>query len=1456
MEGYRLSPQQKRAWQVRQADPTGTYPAQVLAEIGACADVERLRRAVDAVCVRHEALRTTLRQPAGLDLPIQVIAPAPLVVFGVHEDGDVASLARSRAASGVDLDQGPLVFADLVLRSDERALLLMTTSALLADTISLHHLIADVERAYDGVPGQDEPLQYADAAEWQHDVLSATETEGERAVWRERCAALPPAAILPFERDVPSDGFRCAAVPVPLAPDTVRQGLRLAVDRGWPADAVFAAAWQVLLARIAGGPVRVALAGRNRPHEEMRDAVGSYAQWLPHGTAIAPDRPFAQVVTEVVDQAQDLLHGQEFFDPATVAGLPVARAGFAWTELPASPGWRVTFAVSHREPFVVQLAGTRVGDELTLTLHHDATRLPGDDAHRLADAYRHLVAAAVRDPDATVSTLPTADSAELRRAVADSRPTRTISTVHCVPELISAQTASRPDALAVVAGDARLTYRELNERANQIAHRLRRAGVAAEDRVAVVAERGTDLVAAILGVWKSGGAYVPIDPSLPVPRSRLLLAQADARVVLADRHLLDHAPDAATAIDLAGADLAAEPVSEPGWRVRADQLAYVIFTSGSTGEPKAVAVTHDSLARYVLGIADVLDLPAGATYGLVSTFAADLGHTVVFPSLCTGGVLHLLSREVANSADLLAAYTDRAPLDCLKIVPSHLRALLDGARPASVLPRLRLVLGGEAAPADLVRRVYELVPGCRVLNHYGPTETTVGVLSHETTRDETRIPLGRPLPHAVVHVLDDRLTHAPLWTEGEVFVGGPSVARGYLGRPGATAERFVPDPYADRPGGRLYRTGDRARRRADGTLMFLGRVDEQVKLRGYRVEPAEVAAVLRRHPAVRDAVAVVRDGEAGAPRLVGYAVADTSTEALHEYCAAQLPDYLVPSALVLLDAIPLTSNGKLDRAALPAPTSDTAYAPPRSPTESALAAIWAELLRVDRVGRDDNFFALGGDSILGIQVVSRAAAAGISVTPPLLFQHPTIAGLAAASEHAGPTVAADQDAVTGPVPPTPIQRWFLDQQMPDRSRYNQTICLKPRRRIEAEPLRAALRALLSHHDALRLRLYRDPDGHWALDNSPDNDHDVLDTATDDLDAAARQAQDGIDVGSGRLLRAALVATGAGQRLVLVAHHLGVDGVSWRVLLDDLTTAYRQAAAGEQIRLPAKTTSYQEWARRLAARARDHDGEIPHWTEVLTTAHATRLPRDRYRDDATDTYGTSRSVTVTLTDTATADLLRASGQTPVHSAVLGALGRALCAHAGQHSVVVDVERHGREQLWDDVDLTRTVGWFTAVHPVILRADGTMGAPAPEGGIGYGLLRHLRTDTATARLRALPAPEIRVNYLGHGDQESGDALVDLLPDRLGSTTDPGAKRPYLLDITAVVLGERLHMTWTYSPAAHDEQTIAALATDCLHLLDGEPTGANTEQDGFAESGLNDDDLAALIDELDMLPAEGEV
>jgi amino acid adenylation domain-containing protein/non-ribosomal peptide synthase protein (TIGR01720 family) len=959
-----------------------------------------------------------------------------------------------------------------------------------------------------------------------------------------------------------------------------------------------------------------------------------------------------------------------------------------------------------------------------------------------------------------------------------------------------------------------------------------------------------------------------VDPSSPRERRARMVAAVGAQVVVTAGELAGALADAGRVVITLDDDaetVATEPAAEPGDPgIADDRLAYMVFTSGSTGAPKAVCVSHRNLAEYTTGVQDVLRLPPGACSGLVSSMAVDLGYTSVFPALCSGGAVHVVPEECVTDPLELARYFRRFPVDCLKITPSHLRASLEGGDPAGILPSRVLLIGGEPLDWDLVERIREAAPACRVVNHYGPAETTVGVLACETGADEGAgsrgpVPLGWEFGRTRVYLLDEWLRPVPVWVQGEIYVGGAAVSRGYARLPGATAERFVADPFGP-AGGRLYRTGDRARRLPDGALVFEGRTDDQLKVRGFRVEPAEVAAVLRGHPSVREAVVLGCKDGTGVVRLVAYGVWETTAEReLRDFCARQMPSYMVPSVFTAVEKLPMTAGGKVDRRALPAPVFDAgngaAFEEPRGPVEELLAGVWAQALGLPRVGRRDDFFALGGDSIVSIQVVARAAQLGLRLTPRMLFRYRTVAGVVPEVRATSGGAIAEQGAVRGPVPMTPIVRWFVEQEQPLVRHYNQAVWLRMPGGIDEQALRATLRELVAHHDGLRLRLITDASGEWVVENAgPDAAEradpllsvvDCSGLAPDEWDQRlselAAGVQVSVDVESGCLLCGALVRLPGEDRLLLAVHHLGIDGVSWRILLEDLTAGYRQALDGSALRFPAKSTSFRAWARRLQAYAQSPEllAEVGYWKAAAGGPGLT-VPPDAGGDLSRNTHGVAATVTGGLDRAETDALLRPRSAVATLDLLLGALGRTLADWTGQQRVVLDLEGHGRESPWDDVDVSRTVGWFTCQYPLALdvspgqdvrdvarRAHEAL-ASVPQGGLGYGLLRYGRHggEGQAATLRGLAHPQARFNYLGQvaatepgqlmSSTAASGAVFTLSQGGTGPTADPRARRPYLLDITAIVVDGRLQVSWTYCPELHRGSTVESLATGLLARL----------------------------------------
>jgi amino acid adenylation domain-containing protein len=1064
-QGFRLSPQQKQAWAARQAGAPAAARCAVRIEgpLRAAPLEAALRQTVE----RHEILRTGFHSLPGMKFPVQVVGVAS-VSWEAISLRDAAAAEQQRIVDQLfaqtvprgdetDADDARVarVRASLLGLSDERHVLLLSLPALAADEHALENLTAELARRYAAGVGAgeeaDDPVQYVQFSEWQNELLedeADAEAGAGREFWRRQLSHDHAAPRLPFEGRPAGAGFETASVAFELGARVLRDAEAAACAEDATVESALLAGWHALLWHLLRHEtVVVCRRFDGRKFDELRAAVGIYDAELPIPVTLEEGEEslaFSRLVRRVGNIVRDGERWQEYFPWPSGEGRGSFAYGFDYAEAsrPYAAGG-VVFTLAERRGgasrFKLKLRCTRHPDKLAAELQYDAGLYECADVELLARRYARLLGDALGDPRRAVSRLNVVGADERRRVLEEFNDTREeFPGGVCFHELFEAQVARAPEATAVVCEDERLTYGELNARANRLAHHLRALGTEPESRVALLAERSTQTVVALLAVLKAGGAYVPLDAALPPARLASMLEDSGATVLIRERRAgvdsevassevassevaLSNSADLMTGargvtvvcLDADAGAIAAGSAENPGVVAADHNLAYVIYTSGSTGRPKGVAVEHRQLSNYVHTIRQRLALPAPANYAIVSTFAADLGHTMTFPALASGGTLHVISQERSADAPALADYFSRHEIDCLKIVPSHLAALLASDDAGRVLPRRRLILGGEAAPPELAARVRRLAPACRVFNHYGPTETTVGVLTHEvaapasevvtgggepdSTTDEggareaaarRTLPLGRAIANARVYLLDAELQPVPFGAPGELHVAGAPVARGYLNHAAATAEKFVPDPFAAEPGARLYRTGDVARFLPDGNLEFLGRRDQQVKIRGYRVELGEVESAVRRHAGVRECVVVargaVRSDESGSNsangerRIVAYVVAQRGQRpGVAELRAAVhgwLPEYMTPSAFVVLDKLPLTPNGKVDLRALPSPEetqSGREYVAPRTDLEDVLAGLWAEVLGCERVGVHDNFFELGGHSLLAMRITSR-----------------------------------------------------------------------------------------------------------------------------------------------------------------------------------------------------------------------------------------------------------------------------------------------------------------------------------------------------------------------------------------------------------------------------------------------------------------------------------------------------
>lgn len=1043
-QGFRLSPQQADLWLLRRAGKAFPYRSRCAMTVEGRLDAGVLREALRRVVARHEILRTTFHRPAGMKEPVQVVedvSPAQWSESGAGASGglpvaDALALLweRENAVPFDDLSRGPLLHATLDRLAPEKHLVGIMLPALCADAASLENLVAEIVVWYGALRSgreavSDEPLQYADYAEWQNQLLEGGDDRALRAAefWRSRRELPGIRQRPPFEeRTSESDGFSPRRRELSLDPAVRGRLEALAGEMSTSEGLLLQAAFAAVLWRL-GGAAEIVLGevAEGRGHEDLRSAVGPFARILPQPCRFDPRVSFREVVEQLRASVEERGHWEDYSALGRGAGsgageLPVCFEALRATARLEAAG--LSLSVERLEsflgPFALKLSCRLGPGFLRAALHYDGSRYLPAGADRIARHLERLIEAALARPESPLAALPLLEITERHRllfdfALGESRR----AALSCVHHAFEDRAAQGPKRTAIRFGEEEWSYGRLNARANQLAHALRRAGIGPDVRVGLCLDRSAESILGILGILKSGGAYVPLNPDHPRARLLLQLSEAAVPVVVTQEAWLDRFEGfegRVLCLDRDRGLFDVESEENPDRVATPQHLVSVIYTSGSTGAPKGVGVSHGALANYARFVCDELVPEAGKgglDFATVSTLAADLGNTSIFPALVSGGCLHIVPYEIATDGEQLARYLAAHPVDVLKIVPSHLAALMGKEMRADVLPRRYLVLGGEKLSPEMVRRVAESAPACVVVNHYGPTETTVGSLTfrYEPGRGEdapASVPIGRPIANTEIYLLDALGEPVPAGVPGELYIGGAGLARGYLNRPGETAGRFVPHAFAERPGERLYRTGDLARFLPNGNVEFLGRADEQVKIRGYRVEPGEVASVLGRHPHVRQAVVVAREEEGSGPRLVAYCVpragASLTPAALREFLLESVPDYMVPGAFSFLEAMPLTANGKVDRVALPPPVDQVgqdgeprAYAAPRTPAEEIIAAVWSEVLKVERIGIHDDFFALGGHSLLATQIVARlrrALATDLSLRS--LFEAPTIAGLA------------------------------------------------------------------------------------------------------------------------------------------------------------------------------------------------------------------------------------------------------------------------------------------------------------------------------------------------------------------------------------------------------------------------------------------------------------------------------
>lgn len=1478
-----LSFAQQRLWFLHLFDSaSAAYNELASVQLLGSLNVAALESSINEVVRRHEALRTTFTMVDGQG--VQVIAPTVTVKLSVvnlrelpqvERKAQVQRWATQEVQRPFSLDKGPLLRGTLLQLDEQEHLLLFVMHHIICDGWSMRVMIREVAALYEafntgkpsGLP--ELPIQYADFAVWQRQ-WSAPHLQTHLCYWKQQLAGSPPMLELPTDKPRPSvQRFQGATTTFKLSPRLTGMLKSLSQRQGCTLFMTLLTAFGTLLYRYTGQEdISVGSPIANRNRIETQGLIGVFVNTLVMRTNFSLNPSFQELLLQVREVALDAYAHEDLPFEQLVEELqpernlshhPLFQVMFALQDDPmedlALPDLRLSRVNIDVGTAKFDLTLYMVDSEPALTgwLEYNTDLFDAVTIDRMIGHFTTLLEGIVINPEQRLSDLPLLTEREQHQLLLEWNNTTTdYPKDACIHQLFEAQVERSPDAVAMVFEDEQLTYQQLNRRANQLAHHLRSLGVGPNVKVGICIERSLLMVVGLLGILKAGGAYVPLDSTYPPERLLFMLEDAHVQILLTQERLiaalLEHKAKVVS-LDRDWADIACLSEDNLLNELKPDNLAYVIYTSGSTGQPKGVQITHRSAVNFLTAMRLTLGLTEADIFLSVTIITFDIAANELYLPLIVGARLVVVSREVAADGTQLSQRLAQSGATVMQATPATWQLLVEAGWLGS--NQLKILCGGEAISRNLANQLLE--KKAVLWNLYGPTESTIWSTVYQVKADEGIVFIGNPIANTQLYVLDRHLQPVPIGVPGELHIGGAGLAWGYQNRPDLTALKFIPNQCSNFPGARLYKTGDRVRYRADGNIEFLGRLDYQVKVRGFRIELGEIEAVLSQHPQVKKAVVLAWEDEPENKRLVAYVVphpksTPTITE-LRSFLKETLPNYMLPSAFVMLEELPLLPNGKINRRALPAPGTkrpdlEIVYMAPRNSVEEVLAEIWSGVLGVEQVGIHDNFFEVGGDSILSIQAIARAKQAGVQLTPKQMFEHQTIAELAAVADTT-PTVQAEQGPVAGLLPLIPIQQWFFEQNQPDLHHWNLAILQEVLLAIDSVILQQALQQLMTHHDALRLRFVRSESGWQQINTSPDDE--VVSLTRCDLSALSKQEQESaieaaieelqrsLNLSEGPLVRFALFNLGLQQsnRLLIVVHHLAFDGTSWRILLEDLQTAYQQLSLSQVIHLPLKTTSFKQWSYcvREYAQSAVLQQELAYWL-AESRKQVSRLPVDYPGGD--NTVASAQTVSVALSVEESQALLQSVPQVyhlQMSDVLVAVVVQAVAQWTKQRTVLVDLEANGREKAFDGMDLSLTVGWFTTIFPVlidlgeatnpgdVLKAVKEQLRRIPDQGFGYGVLRYLSENREiTEQLQNLSQAELVFNYWGQVDR--------FIPEKsmfgkthwilLEQNRSPRGIRSHLVEVYGFVTGGQLWLHWTYSKNIHQRATVESLATGCVEAL----------------------------------------
>jgi len=1294
-------------------------------------------------------------------------------------------------------------------------------------------------------------VKYTDYSEWENDMLNSDALKKQEEYWVGIFSDEIPILDMPIDYRRPAiQSFEGDTIDFKINKDLTRKIIELGEANGTTMYMNLLAVHNILLSKYCGQDdiiVGSPIAGRQ--HSDLQSVIGMFVNTLAMRNYPKGDKTFKEFLKDVKINCLGAYENQNYQFDRLVEKLDLRR------DLSRNTLFDTMFVLQNTEiqeieiddlqfesftfenkisKFDMTLTAIQKGEEILFTLEYCTKLYKQETIEKLIEHFINIISEVTKNPDLKLSEIDMLSAEEKKKILVDFNNTMIDYPKNkVIYELFEEQAEKTPENTAVVYMNKKLTYRELNEKSNSLATELIEKGVKPNSIVGIMVERSLEMIIGILGILKAGGAYLPIDPDAPQERVEFMLVDSNTQILLTQKHLADNLNFNVTTLVLEDEELYKGNNRNLEKVNKANDLTYIIYTSGSTGKPKGVMIEHDSVMnlltelqkRYPLGVQDSIMLK--------TNYIFDVSVTELFGWFFEGGKLTILENGLQTNSKEILKTIEINDVTHINFVPSMLSIFLNSINEndVKILNKLKyLFVAGEQIHKNIIHQFYALNSNVKLENLYGPTEATVYATAYSLTNEkyEESVPIGKPIANTKIYIVNENNRVQPIGVAGELCISGKPLARGYLNRPELAKEKFIPNPFE--PGETMYRTGDLARWTSDGNIECIGRIDYQVKLRGYRIELGEIENELLKIATIKEVVVIDREDKQGNKYLCAYIVSDkeiTVTE-LRGALSKKLPDYMIPSYFIILEKLPLMPNGKLDRKSLPEPDGEinigVEYAAPTNKIEETMAEIWSEVLGVQKIGIDDNFFALGGDSIKAIQVAARLNRHNIKIIIGDVFTNPTIRELSICAKLDNEQIS--QSVVEGKVELTAVQNWFFEQEFHDMHHWNQSVMLYSKDGFDEKIIREVFSEIVEHHDALRMvfkeenKLIQYNKGiNDKLFDFYEVDFTHKESYEEEIEKECIKIQSSINLSQGPLVKLGLFRTTEGDHLLIVIHHLVIDGVSWRILFEDFAIGYRQAVNKEKIQLPEKTNSFMTWSEKINNYAKSNEllGEIDYWKSI-EDAGVGEIFKDCH--NISNKGLNFNSMELKIDKENTNNLLKNVNKaysTEINYILLAALGLTIKEWSGENKILINLEGHGREEIISNMNITRTIGWFTSMFPIVLDCEKSEEISyyiksvkeslrkIPNKGTGYGILKYLTPNEYLNELEFKLKPQVTFNYLGQFDMDMNEGWVNRSSISTGNPINKEAKRVSYIDINGGVSDGELSLVFEYNEDLFTIRTI---------------------------------------------------